>query len=75
MKRAATKGERSKVKKASKPNSIPGVKVVSEREMRLSIKALLLQNFLNENMKELGKIAIKVASTLNMENRTVMHMI
>ena len=30
---------------------------------------------LNENMKELGKIAIKVASTLNMENRTVMHMI
>ena len=51
VKRTAAKGARSKVKKASKPNSLLGDKVVSEKEMRLAIKALLLQNFLNANMK------------------------
>ena len=40
--------------------------------MRLAIKALLLQNFLNVKIKEWGKIAIKVASTLKIERWTVM---
>ena len=75
VKRADVKGARSKVKNASKPNSLPGEKVVSEKEMRLTIKALLLQNFLNAKMKEWGKIAIEVASTLNMDIRMVMHVI
>ena len=75
MKRADVKGARSKVKNASKPNSLPGEKVVSEKEMRLTIKALLLQNFLNAKMKEWGKIVIEVALNLKMERRTVMHTI
>ena len=49
---STAKGARSKSKKASKPNSLPGDKVVSEKYMRLAIKALLLQNFLNAKMKE-----------------------
>ena len=40
--------------------------------MHLAIKALLLQNFLNANMKEWGKIAIEVASTLKTEVRMAM---
>ena len=71
--RSATKGERSKSKKASKPNSLPGDKVVSEKEMRLAIKALLFQKILNAKMNEWGKIAIKIASNLMTEHRTVMH--
>ena len=73
VKRAATKFARSKAKKAPKPNSLPGDKVVSEKEMRLATKALLLQNFLNTKMKEWGKISIEVAPTLNTERQTVMH--
>ena len=64
---AAAKCARSKAKKVSKPDSLSGDKVVSEEEMRLAIKALLLQNFLNVKIKEWGKIAIKVASTLKIE--------
>ena len=75
MKRAATKGARSKAKKASKTNSLPVDKVVSEKDMILAIKALLLQNFLNVKMKEWGKISIEVVSILNMERQTVMHAI
>ena len=75
VKRAATKFARSKAQKAPKPNSLPGDKVVSEKEMRLATKALLLQNFLNTKMKEWGKISIEVASTLNTERQTVMHVI
>ena len=52
VKHAATKGARSKAKKAPKPNSLPGYKVVSDKEMRLTIKVLLLQNVLNAKMKE-----------------------
>ena len=43
--------------------------------MRLAIKALLPQNFLNTKMKEWGGISIKVASTLKTELRMVMHVI
>ena len=43
--------------------------------MRLAIKALLLQNFLNAQMKECGKIAIKVVLTFKTEHRTVMRVI
>ena len=74
-KRAATKGARSKAKKASKTNYLPGDKVVSEKEMRLTIKALLLQNFLNAKMKEWGNTEIEVASNLRTECRMVMHVI
>ena len=52
LKLAATKGARSKAKKASKPNSLPGDKVVSKKEIRLTIKALLPQKLLNAKMKE-----------------------
>ena len=58
VKCAAAKGTRSKSKKASKPDSLPGDKVVSDKEMRPVIKDLLLQNFLNTKMKEWGKIFI-----------------
>ena len=75
MKRAAAKGARSKAKKASKPNSFPGDKGIYEKEMCIAMKALLLQNFLNSNIKEWGKIDIEVASTLNMEIQTVMHVV
>ena len=75
MKRAATKGAWSKAKKASKPSYIPGDKVVSEKEMHLTIKALLLQKILNTKMNEWGNIAIKFTSTLETERRTVMHII
>ena len=43
--------------------------------MRLKIKALLLQLFLNAKMKEWEKIAIKFASKFKTEIRTVMHVI
>ena len=72
---AAAKGARSKSKKASKYNSLPGDRVVSNKEMCLAIKALLIQNFLNAKMKEWGEIVIEVASTLKTERRTVMHII
>ena len=75
VKRAATKGARSKSKKASKPSPLPGDKVVSEKEMCLTIKVLLLQNFLNAKMKEWGKITVEVALNLKMELRTVIHTI
>ena len=52
VKHAAAKGVMSKAKEASKPDSLPGDKVVSEKEMRLSIKALFIQKFLNANMTE-----------------------
>ena len=51
VKRAVTKYVSSKAKKASKPNYIPGDKVVSEKDISLTIKALILQNFLDEMMK------------------------
>ena len=73
MKRAAAKGARSKSKKASKPNYLRGDKVVSEKDIRLTIKALLLQNFFNAKMKEQGKIAIKFFLTLKTERQTVMY--
>ena len=41
--------------------------------MSLTIKALLLQKFLNAKTKEWGNIAIEVASTLNIELQTVMY--
>ena len=75
VKCAAAKGARSKAKKASKPNSLPEDKVVLEKEMRLAIKALLLQKFLNAKIKEWRKITIEVASTLKTDLRTVMHVI
>ena len=75
VKCAAVKGVRSKAKEASNPNSLPGDKVVSKKEMRLAIKTLLLQNFLNAKMKEWGKIVIKVVSTLNTELQKFMHVI
>ena len=75
VKRSATKGARSKAKKASKPSPFPGYKVISEKEMRLSIKDLLLQKLLNTKMKEWGKIAIEFASNLNIDHQTVMHVI
>ena len=43
--------------------------------MRLTIKALLLQNFLNAKMNEWGNIEIKVVSTLKIERQTVMYVI
>ena len=43
--------------------------------MCLTIKDLLVQNFLNENTKKWEKVAIKVASTLKTECRTFMHVI
>ena len=52
MKRAATKGAKLQEEKVSKPNYLPGDKVVSEKDMRLAIKALLLQKFLKSKMKE-----------------------
>ena len=75
VKCASAKGASSKAKKSSKPGSVPGDNVISEKEMWLAIKALLLQNFLNAKMKEWGKIAIEVALNLKMERRTVMHTI
>ena len=75
MKCAAAKGAKSKSKKASKPDYLPGDKVVSNKEICLAIKALLLQNFLNAKINEWGKIAIKVSSNLKMEPQTVMHVI
>ena len=75
VKRAAIKGASSKAKKASKTDSIPGDEVVSEKEMRLAIQALLLQSFLNMKMKEWGELAIKVASNLNMERQMLIHII
>ena len=53
------KGARSKVKKASKPNSFPGDKIVSEKEILPAIKSLLIQKILNAKMKEWEKIAIE----------------
>ena len=50
VKPAAAKGVMSKAKKASKPNYLPGDKVVSEKDMRLAIKALLLQKLLDVEM-------------------------
>ena len=73
VKRATAKSVRSKAKKVSKPNSLLGDKVVSEKEMRLAIKALLFQKILNAKMNEWGKIAIKIASKIMTEHRTVMH--
>ena len=55
VKRVAAKGVRSKAKKASKSDSLPGDKVVSEKEMHLAIKAPLLQNFLNEKKQVRGE--------------------
>ena len=69
VKCASTKGARSKAKQASRH------KVVSEKEMCLAIKALLLQNLLNVKMKEHGCITIKFTSTLKTEHRTVVHVI
>ena len=51
VKSANEKGARSKAKKVSKTNYLPGDKVASEKEMRLAIKDLLLPNFLKANMK------------------------
>ena len=48
---------------------------VSEKEMRIAIKAHLLQSFSNAKMKEWGNIAIKVALTLKTRRQTVMHAI
>ena len=67
MNRDAKKGTRSKLKKASKPDSLPGDKVVSKKEMCLEIKDLLLQKFMNAKMKEWGKIVIEVTPTFNTE--------
>ena len=75
VKRAAAKGTMSKAKKSTKPDSLPGDKGFFKKQMRLAIKALLLQKFLNAKMKEWGKIAIEVASNLKTENQTVMHVI
>ena len=50
VKRVAKKSTRSKAKKASKPNSLLGDMVVSFKEMRLAIKALLLHNLLNAKL-------------------------
>ena len=72
---AAAKGARSKSKKASKTDFLPGDKVVSEKDMRLEIKALLLQNFLHVKMMEWGKIEIKVLLTLKTKRQMVMHAI
>ena len=71
----AAKGVRSKAKKGPESNSLPGNKVVFEKDMHLTINALLLQNFLNANMKEWGNTEIEVASNLRTECRTVMHVI
>ena len=75
VKHTNTKFARPKAKKASKPNSLPEDNVVSEKEMRLAIQALLLQSFLNMKMKEWGELAIKVASNLNMERQMLIHII
>ena len=75
MKRASTKDARLKAIKASKPNSLPGDKVIYKKEMRLTIKALLLQNFLNANTNEWENFTIKVAPTLKTELRTVIYVI
>ena len=72
---ATAKGARSKAKNTSKYSSLQGDKVVSEKEMRLAIKSLLLQNFLNAKTKEWGKVVIEVASTLKTELRTVIYII
>ena len=58
-----------------KTDSLPVDKVVSEKEICLAIKALLLQKFLNANTKEWGKIAIKFTLTLKTDLQTVMHVI
>ena len=50
VKHAAAKGVMSKAKEASKPDSLPGYYFVSNKDMRLAIKRLLLQNFLNVEM-------------------------
>ena len=47
VKHAATKGVRSKEKKSSEYNYLPGDKVIYEKEMRLAINSLHLQNFLS----------------------------
>ena len=75
MKRAAAKGAMSKAKKPSKPNYLPGDKVISKKEMRLATKALLLQKLLNARMKEWGKIVVEFVSTLNTECQTFMNVI
>ena len=64
-----------KGKEGLKTDDLTGDKVVSEKEMCLTIKALLLQNLLNAKMKEHGCITIKFTLTLKTENRTVMHII
>ena len=43
--------------------------------MRLTIKVLLLQNFLKSKKKEWVNILIEIASILKTERRTVMHVI
>ena len=75
VKHTNTKFARPKAKKASKPNSLLEDNVVSEKEMHLAIQALLLQMFLNANMKEWGKITIEVALALKTERQMVMHVI
>ena len=60
---------------SQKPNSPPGYKVISEKEMHFKIKSCFLQNFFNAKMKEWVNIVIKVALTLNMERWMVMHII
>ena len=75
VKPASEKGARSKAKKASKSNPFPVDKVVSEEEIRLVIKALLLKKILYAEMKEWGKIAIEFMSNLKMKRQTVMHLI
>ena len=42
VKYADVKFARSNAKRSSKPNSLPGYKVVYEKEIRLEIKALLI---------------------------------
>ena len=63
-KHAAAKVARSRVKKALSPDSLPGEKKLSEKEMRTAISALLATYYPNVLKKDWGKIAIDIGITL-----------
>ena len=63
-KHAAAKVARSRVKKALSPDSLPGEKKLSEKEMRTAISALLATHYPNVLNKDWGKIAIDIGITL-----------
>ena len=73
--RASAVLARSRVKKASLPDSLPATKILSESEMRATISGILAMNHRNAPKKDWPQISIDVASSLKTNRRTVMNVI